>query len=442
MVAPSKVFTSPLKCYHCSQSILHPGVGCIRNFLDNLLHHGLSGLKYFSPLLITPLVMKYKTMNRELFVNTLKYYLQTVCSASMATSSVFLMICCLRNYLGNFRTYTTLFLPTVLGLQFCWFFPSRVMKLFTTATSQTILEGLLRQNENKFTHLILHSQMMQTILFMLNSAIILHYKRKNIYKDYWFIQPYEKLEAAKNDANKDVMINGKAESVELVYNVKCQTKCVHNNTTCVKFLLDGIKSYLVYGIPLDLLAMLIRGKIPQGTQGFTQKVIEKFKTFRPNMTGFFISYVGIYRLSACLLRKYYGHLTPDLQHLLSAFLGGFSYVCSQRVNLLYFSLVLSMQQLWQQFCTSIKSDKKTGKQTNLVLWILKSAPMSQIIFCINCGYLVHNYILNYHLVNSLAKGFLDALTCNRIKNIRDTLIKNDLPTLINIAESNSIRKFL
>ncbi|XP_065372266.1 uncharacterized protein LOC135964117 [Calliphora vicina] len=446
MVAPSKVFTSPLNCYHCSQSILHPGMGCIRYFIDNILHHGLSGLKYFSPLLITPLVMKYKMMNRELFLSTLKYYLQTVCWGSMATSSVFLMICCLRNYLGNFRIYTTLFVPTVLGLQFCWMFPARVMKLFTTATSQATLEGLLRQNSNIFTHLILHSPVAQTILFMLNSAIILHYKRKNIYKDYWFIQPYEQFTNPTTTAGKgeqEPLSNDETKGPETKgqYHGKCKTKCDHTNLTCRKFLLDGMKSYLVYGIPLDMLAMLIRGKIPRGTQGLTQKIIEKFKTFRPNMTGFFISYVGIYRLSSCLLRKYYSHLSLDLQHVLSAFLGGFSYMCVKRVNFISFSLVLSTQLLWQQLCSSIKTSK-TGRKPNLALLLMKNVPMSQIIFSLNGGYLVHNYIINYHLVSTLARGFLDALTCNRIKKMRETLVNNDIHTLINIAESNTIKKFL
>ena len=131
---------------------------------------------------------------------------------------------------------------------------------------------------------------------MLNSAIILHYKRKDIYKDYWFIQPYERVFAPKNKEQQSSL--GSKEKQHEQHEQPTITKCSHQNSNCTKFVLEGIKSYFGYGIALDLLSMVMKKKLPQATtQGFIRQWFERLKKFRPNMTGFFISYVGIYRVS-------------------------------------------------------------------------------------------------------------------------------------------------
>ena len=161
------------------------------------------------------------------------------------------------------------------------------------------MESILRRYSNKFTSLILHSPAVQTILFMLNSAIILQYKRKDIYKDYWFIQPYERVYPPKNNEQQS-SLNSKEQHHEqhVQHEQHSNTKCSHQNSNCRKFILEGIKSYFGYGIALDLLSMVMKKKLPQATtQGFLRQWFERLKKFRPNMTGFFISYVGIYRVS-------------------------------------------------------------------------------------------------------------------------------------------------
>lgn len=127
----------------------------------------------------------------------------------------------------------------------------------------------------------------------------------------------------------------------------------------------------------------------------------------------------LFQLSSCLLRKYYNNLSLDLQHLLSAYLGGLSFLCVKRVNFITLSMVLSIQILWLQFCEGIESNRKP----NLVLKLLKNVPFAQLMFCINCSYLVHTSIVDYPVVNSLARGFVDGLTCNKYVLKKDILKK-------------------
>ncbi|TMW52259.1 hypothetical protein DOY81_002662 [Sarcophaga bullata] len=445
MVAPSKIFQPPLNCNHCSQSILHPNIGCLQYFLFGFHQHVISSMKYFLPLLISPLVTKCNTMNRDLFMKTLIFYLQAVGWCSICCSFIYGYVCLLRNILGGFYTYTTFFIPSVLGMQFSWLFPSKLLNLFATATSQATLESILHRYSNKLTRLILHSNVVQTILFMLNSAIILHYKRKDIYKDYWFIQPYERVFPPKNREQQSSLSNKENQHEQNEqreqHEQSSSTKCSHQNSNCTKFILEGIKSYFGYGIALDLLSMIMKKKLPQSaTQGFMRQWFERLKKFRPNMTGFFISYVGIYRLSSCLLRKYYSHLSSDLQHLLSAFIGGCSFLCVGRVNILTLSMVIAAQLLWQKICNGIQVTEK-NKKRNMVLWLLKNVRFAPIFFSCNIGYLVHNYVINHHLVNSLARNFIDGVNYNKTKRIHSMLVNNDLQTLMDMKSRTKIKMF-
>ncbi|XP_061394424.1 uncharacterized protein LOC133329982 [Musca vetustissima] len=302
------------------------------------------------------------------------------------------------NQLGSFQKYTTLFLPTVCGMQFCWLLPDKAMKLFCTATSQAVLEGLLQQFPNVITRLLLKSTPLQTVLFMINSAIILHFKRLKVYKGFWFMQPYG-IE--------------KSPSFSVTHQVdwKPRAECVHGKMKCSKFILDGIKVGLTCGIPMDLLNALLKGGVPKGCKGIHKVLLAKLKQFRPNMAGFFLLYGGIYRISSCLLYKYYGHLSRDLQHILAAFLGGASYLWVNKVSFFTLSTVIAIQALWQEFCDRMTTAKKTSK--NLVLRLLKDVSFSHVIFTLNMGYLIHNFIMNYEVLNSLTRGFLDGLSSNQ-----------------------------
>ncbi|XP_058988215.1 uncharacterized protein LOC101893809 [Musca domestica] len=448
MVVPSKIFYPPLCTNHCSQSILHPGIGCLRYFLNNLYNSCLGGFKYFSPLLITPLLLKLKTMDNELFLSTLKYYLKTVGLTAMAASSSFYFICLFRNQLGSFQKYTTLFIPTVFGMQFCWFMPDKTLKLFCTATSQAVFEGILKQFPNLITRLLLHSTSLQTFLFMINSAIILHFKRLKVYKGFWFMQPYgiEKSPSISAAGAAPLGAEGAMENiVDINANIvehswKPRNQCVHGQTKCLKFILDGIKVGLTCGIPMDLLNALLKGGVPKGCKGMMKVVAAKLKQFRPNMAGFFLLYGGIYRISSCLLYKYYGHLSRDLQHILAAFLGGASYLWVDKVSFFTLSTVIAIQALWQEFCNRMSAAKKTS--SNLVLKLLKDISFSHVIFTLNMGYLVHNFIMNYEVLNSLTRGFLDGLSSNQTRIIRDTITKHSLDELMTIANSHTVKRLL
>lgn len=134
---------------------------------------------------------------------------------------------------------------------------------------------------------------------MVNSAIILHYKRLKVYKDFWFMQPYTTTTTTALDSQPTSNVEQHLDvNANIVNSVgRPAYKCVHGQTTCSKFIWNGIKVALACGLPIDLLGALMKGGIPKGCRNIWTVLVTKMKTFRPNMAGFFVMYAGIYRVN-------------------------------------------------------------------------------------------------------------------------------------------------
>lgn len=109
---------------------------------------------------------------------------------------------------------------------------------------------------------------------MVSSAVVLHFKRCKEFNGFWFIQP--------------ITNESQQKDVENLEDLKISRKCMHEGTSCTKYILNGMSSYLMYGIPLDLLSTVTKGKMPRR--------LKDLKMIRFEMTVFFLSYVGIYRV--------------------------------------------------------------------------------------------------------------------------------------------------
>lgn len=101
---------------------------------------------------------------------------------------------------------------------------------------------------------------------MLNGAIIIQHARQKKYDGFWFVKPQKEYEL---NYAKDEKSN--------------------QNQSVWKYIIKGIKPYLLYGIPLDLLSLL--KKQPN------LSIWKKIKNLRFGTTLLLTSYVGIYRVS-------------------------------------------------------------------------------------------------------------------------------------------------
>ncbi|XP_011178249.1 uncharacterized protein LOC105209527 [Zeugodacus cucurbitae] len=389
MVAMSKLYAPPYNVLPCSVLLLHEGVTCKQLIWRNWYLCSLGCLRYFLPLAVSPLVLKPRSLNRQALLNILRYYLETSLWGSTSTALVFSGICFFRHILGKYYLLSTIFLPTYSAFQLIWFYPIRTVRLYGTATTQAALETWLR----KQNHLITKSLPLQTLIFMLSSAVILHFKRRGEFNGFWFIQP--------------ITNESKPKNVENMENLKTKRKCdVHEGTTCTKYILNGMSSYLMYGIPLDLLSTVFKGKMPRR--------LRELKTIRFEMTAFFLSYVGIYRLSNCLLTRY--TLYGTREHMLSAGLGGLSYFFLNKLAFAVLALVLAVQAVWQSYCS-----QHVEQPENELSAFLKSIPFAKLAIPFNLAYLTHICIFHRHALSKVAGGFIRASTGNQFEQIYQNL---------------------
>ncbi|XP_050321331.1 uncharacterized protein LOC126753696 [Bactrocera neohumeralis] len=397
MVEISKLYQPPYNSVSCSELLMHDGLTCKQIFRWNWYRCSVGCLKYFLPLAISPLVLRPRSLNRQTLLNILRYYLETSLWGSTSSALTIYCICLYRRLFGRYYLLTATFLPTYTAFQLSWFYPIRTVRLFGTATSQAALETWLR----KQNHFITKSLPIQTIVFMLSSAVVLHFKRRKEFNGFWFIQPSHIDESQQK-------------GVENLEDLQKSAKCVHEGTTCTKYILREMSSYLMYGIPLDLLSTVTKRKMPRS--------LSDLKMIRFEMTAFFLSYVGIYRLSSCLLTRYTVYGTRE--HLLAAGLGGLSYFFLNKLAFSVLAFVIAVQAYWQSYCS-----QPVEKPENKIETILKSVPFAKLLVPYNLAYLTHVFIFHNHAMSNIAKGFFRGATDNRFAQIHqyilDTLARHD-----------------
>ncbi|XP_053947020.1 uncharacterized protein LOC128855839 isoform X2 [Anastrepha ludens] len=386
MAALSKFFEPPYNCLPCADLLLHRGQTCKQMLWWNCYRCSLGSLRYFLPLAVSPLVLRPKSLNRQMLLNILRHYLESSLWSALACALTFSGICLFRNLLGRYYLYTATCLPTYLAFQLSWFFPIRTVRLFSTATTQAVLETLLRYRKSFITR----SLPMQTLIFMLSSAVILHTKRHKEFNGFWFIQP--------------ITTGTKQKKSENYEDLKEARSCIHEGKTCFRFILEGMRTYLLYGIPLDLLSIMTKGKAPRS--------LKELKMLRFKMTTFFLSYISIYRLSSCVLTRYSNSTYGTPQHLLSAGLGGLSYIFLDKLTFSVLALVIAIQAAWQSCCNQHLKHVESGPFS-----LLKRIPFAKLMIQFNIAYLAHCYVFNHDSMSNLAKGFFRGITDNRFERI-------------------------
>lgn len=91
------------------------------------------------------------------------------------------------------------------------------------------------------------SRVMGTVCFMLLSAGIARYARKTRHRtEFWFIQPIRRNHS---DATAEQKLNGDEHT--------CRRVCFHQEPTCARYVLSGMRTYFTFGAILELARRLI-----------------------------------------------------------------------------------------------------------------------------------------------------------------------------------------
>ncbi|XP_016951262.1 uncharacterized protein LOC108025338 [Drosophila biarmipes] len=369
-VAPSKLLEPPLNGLHCA--ILHslPGQSCTKAFLWNLYRNHVSSAKYYSPLLLLPLLMNWRRLSKTFVLSVLRNYLQSASFAACINAITFYLMCVGRRFSGRFVLLFIPYIPCFIASQLSWFMPPQVLHFFVTGITPAAIESLLRY----FDAGLVHSPLAQTLIFMVSSVVVLHYQQTRKYSGFWFIRPSSLAEDHKEWSIFRQMTQG----------------------------LRELRSYLGIGLVLDLLNPIMRRNL---------------KLLRPKMTSFLAGYIGLFKLVQLLPFK---NLDEEQVNALASFISGASFaLLPNRLTFMCFAVVTAMQVIWQQV-SSLKAEKDP------VLSGVQKIPWSRLLIPTCLAYLVHIFFYHQRHLNEIARSFIDS-TCDKngqrlldIMNLPDT----------------------
>ncbi|KAH8331002.1 hypothetical protein KR067_010049 [Drosophila pandora] len=373
MAVLSKSFQEWLSGRSCNE-LLHPHT-CRRAAFENLFRFAWSNSKYYLPVVLLHLgkhSLRSGGTNREILSDSLWYYMQLVFGGVVDASLISISICSLRNFLGKFHFYTLLFIPATFGGAFCALFPKRVKHLQHTAIFQALIESLLLRL-NPLSKLLASSVSLQTVIFMICSAVILEGKQRKWYNGFWFLTP---------DAPSDPDVPPQRKS------------CSHSELDCGLYIVRGIRNYLIIGLALDVFRYLVSSsKLNQWSLSHLN-----FQS-----TAWLGCYVGLYRVKFKMAVHCYLQSIPilneSLKHPLAGFLGGLSYLFYPKLTILSYALLEAIRTL------SSNNHKSRESKKSRFGW-------SDLLFPLSLAYLIHNYVMEEQRVSALSGVIIDSTTAN------------------------------
>ncbi|XP_062125531.1 uncharacterized protein LOC133838437 [Drosophila sulfurigaster albostrigata] len=184
----SKYFVEHVSKCSCND-LVHPH-SCRRAMLQNLFHFVFSNMKYYLPMALLHLVSrKLRGFHEDLLQDASWYFTQLVSGGVLNGYLIATFICMMRNFLGEFRYSTLVFAPSVLGGLLTAYLPKRVKNVEHTGIFQSLIESFLLQRGNFVTKLLASSLTLQTLVFMVCSAVVLLGKERRWHNGFWFLTP-------------------------------------------------------------------------------------------------------------------------------------------------------------------------------------------------------------------------------------------------------------
>ncbi|XP_037732094.1 uncharacterized protein LOC119562987 isoform X2 [Drosophila subpulchrella] len=384
-VAPSKLLESPLNRLHCA--ILHslPGQSCTKAFFWNLYRNHVSSAKYYSPLLLLPLLMNWRRLSKTFVLSVLKNYLQSFSFAAFINAITFYLMCVSRRFNGRFVFIFIPYLPCWTASQLSWLMPPQVLHFFVTGITPAAIESLLRY----FDVGLVHSPLAQTLIFMISSVVVLHYQQTRKYSGFWFIRPTSLTEDQKEETISRRMIQG----------------------------LRELRSYLGIGLVLDLINPIMKRNL---------------KLLRPKMTSFLTGYIGLFKLVQLLP---FNSLDVKQVNALASFISGASFaLLPNRLTFMCFAVVTAIQVIWQQVC-KLKAEKDP------ILSGMQKIPWSRLLIPCCLAYLVHIFFYHQRHLNEVARSFIDSTCDKNGQRLLDLMSLPDINAIIETANKSPKTSF-
>uniref|UniRef100_A0A182M0C6 Uncharacterized protein n=1 Tax=Anopheles culicifacies TaxID=139723 RepID=A0A182M0C6_9DIPT len=291
MSALSKYFEQAVGDASC-RDILHPGTDCGQFAWSNFFGTARSNVHFFLPIsLLRLLLLIYsrRTVSLDVLQQTCGEFgammLNALCVANCWTGT----FCLIRRITGRIHNNYSVSLSSLIGACAMFLMPAYVQTTHTKAIVIANLECWIKSRESKLIEWMRESRAIGTVCFMLLSAGIALYARKTRHRtEFWFIQPLKRSFHQQTPEK----VNGTN---------ACEHVCYHQESTCARYVMSGMRTYFTFGAILELARRLIV-TIGQLHQTPLER-IRSLLNLRYRLILFLTLYNGTFRLVTCLLAR-------------------------------------------------------------------------------------------------------------------------------------------
>uniref|UniRef100_A0A182Q734 Uncharacterized protein n=1 Tax=Anopheles farauti TaxID=69004 RepID=A0A182Q734_9DIPT len=323
MSALSKYFDQALEGVTC-RDILHPGVGCGQFAARNLLGTVRSNVSFFVPIsLLRLLLLIYsrRTMSGAIVRDTAWEFgammVNALCVANCWTGC----FCLVTRWTGRIHDNYSVSLAPVLGSCAMFLMPAYVQTTHAKAIFVANLECWIKSRESGLIGWMRDSRLAGTICFMLLSAGIARYACETRHRtEFWFIQPLKRKTAA--DPGR---------------------VCHHQEESCARYVLTGMRTYFTFGAILELARRLIV-TIGQLQQTPAERVRSLLR-LRYRLILFLALYNGTFRFVTCLLARR-RQQTQKRDNAIAGFASGLWYYLCPSYNIFNLAVCALTQTHW------------------------------------------------------------------------------------------------
>lgn len=99
----------------------------------------------------------------------------------------------------GFHYYTFCLIPGIIGSSLAYTLPLKIIHIHSSAFCNMLLEATIKSINNEMFVKLRRSRFGGTLLFMLFSSIIMHYRRVTKVDAFWFIKPTHKREGKEEE---------------------------------------------------------------------------------------------------------------------------------------------------------------------------------------------------------------------------------------------------
>ncbi|XP_058811141.1 uncharacterized protein LOC131676032 [Topomyia yanbarensis] len=371
------------------RDLWHPGFAKCRHYIFDLWKRILPGsFKLYVPLLVLPPLVKSDGVTRSYLVNHFLEYVYISVATYVQAALSLTFQCGFSNLFGYLNYWCVMFWPCLLGVAVGPRLPQQHLRLQGITFFNMMVETMIRKSRINVIQHLRNSKVFGTLSFMLLSVVIMPKLNSGVVKQFWLINPVPQPNAEKGH-------------------------CSHKNS-CRHHLLDGMLKYATVGLILESVRALIN-KFALLMSNRSQFMTEFVQICSTRLGLFLAFYVGIYRLTTCLMTRHRLEDDGPLQSMLAGFLAGSAYWVYPKYQVYTLAFTKAIEISWEYWI-------KTGR--NIPPLVKRFNQLSLVYFAqmIAFGYLGHIYAFHPQLSPPFHIKAMGFCSKDLTWNMRRTLI--------------------